>query len=257
MKLKHYVINYLSSGTIASYIGKQDYKTIDSVRSRMIKILSKEGDEPYTIVGMKKLATRAYDELKGTAKESVSPTMESRLRKYISKIIKEEIASSHYNVERDGTIVATFDNYDDALEFTHRKSLSGTKNGKLKIVKSKKYDENQNRLYEGRGFDGQTCKEYELDSSDTSVQMSYDNKPSIAQIKKDIYILQQAYSQNDPGFIKKFNPKIAIAYKSIVGWTAGIEVYASSDPNDRYISSPRPDEPTDKSMKPWRKVYKL
>lgn len=58
----HYVLNQMSSGTIASYIDASDYKTVDKVRSCMIKKLQAQ-DQEYSIDNAKKLAQDCFSSI--------------------------------------------------------------------------------------------------------------------------------------------------------------------------------------------------
>lgn len=62
--LLHAITSFISSGSIASYTGIKDYKTIDKIKSKMVSILKKEGDQQYSIDAAKKLAIRAAKEIK-------------------------------------------------------------------------------------------------------------------------------------------------------------------------------------------------
>lgn len=66
--LLDYVLQQMSSGTVASFTGVQDYKTIDRIKQKMVDILQKTGDQQYSISAAKKLANKALSSLNESQK---------------------------------------------------------------------------------------------------------------------------------------------------------------------------------------------
>lgn len=105
--LKHYVLNEMSDGSIASKTGVTNYKDIDAIRITAFQILERDGDRPFSIRNATELMREAAMEWKENesgghyADGGVTGGKNGKKSDLDKLLIKREKVSERYERERD------------------------------------------------------------------------------------------------------------------------------------------------------------